>query len=79
MEHELKHLNMTVVNIDDILVFGKTEENHVTNLTAIIDKFSEPGLTLNDIKGQFLKKSVDFVGFILSEHGLQTNPEKVQL
>ena len=56
LEHELTCLDMVVVNIDDILVSGKTEVDHVTNLTAVLDKLSELGQILND-KKQSLKKS----------------------
>ena len=69
---------MPVVNIDDILVSGKTEAEHVSNLTAALDKLTELGLTLNIEKCNLFQTSLAYVGFILSGHGIKPNPEKIK-
>ena len=78
LENELKAINMTVVNIDDILVSGKNEAEHLSNLTDVLDKLTELGLTLNVKKCKFFQQSVEYVGFILNKNGIQTNPEKIK-
>ena len=69
---------MTVVNIDDILVSGKNDDEHFRNLELVLQKLTELSLTLNVKKCKFFQKSVEYVGFILSENGIQTNTEKVK-
>ena len=53
------------VYIDDILVFGKTEDEYVNNLEKILKRFVEKGITLNPDKCVFGKESVNFVGFVI--------------
>ena len=77
LAHELMHIEMTVVNIDDILISGKNDDEHERNLELVFEKLTDLGLTLNVKKCKFSQKYVEYVGFILSENGIQTNPEKV--
>ena len=77
LAHELMHIEMTVVNIDDILISSKNDDEHERNLELVFEKLTDLGLTLNVKKCKFFQKYVEYVGFILSEHGIQTNPEKV--
>ena len=78
LEQELRDIGMTVVNMDDILISGKDEEDHFKNLELVLQKLADLGLTLNVKKCKFFEKSIEYVGFILSENGIQTNPEKVK-
>ena len=75
---ELSHIPMTVVNIDDVLISGKTDEEHFANLHAACDKLLFLGATLNTKKCRFFQNSFEHVGFILSKHGIETNPDKVK-
>ena len=43
----------------------------------VFEKLTDLGLTLNVKECKFFQKYVEYVGFILSENGIQTNPEKV--
>ena len=64
---------MTVVNIDDILISGETDEQHVENLTL-----AELELTVNFSKCKSFVKEIEYAGFILSQHGIRTNPTKIK-
>ena len=61
-------LNMT----DDVLVFGKTAEEHHKNLIAVLDRLEEIGLTLNREKCEFYKKELTFYGLRFSSQGIST-------
>ena len=78
LEGEVKHVPLTVVNIDDILISGTDTPNHVSNVLAVLDRLTELGVTLNLDKCKFFQKEVEYVGFILGETGIRTNPEKVK-
>ena len=67
------------INIsDDIIVYGKTQEEHNTALHAVLRRFADSGLTLHPDKCELNKKSLTFFGFVFSAHGISPDPEKVK-
>ena len=48
--------------MDDILVFGKTTEEHDKHLEATLHKLQEANLTLNEEKCEFSKPAVEYLG-----------------
>lgn len=78
LEGALKDVPMTVVKIDDILVTGVDEEDHMRNLKSVLDILSNLELTLNKSKCRFNEKEVEYLGFILDKDGIRTNPDKVE-
>ena len=69
---------MTVVKIDDILISGVDEKDHLKNLASVLPILSNLGLTLNKSKCSFYQQEVEYLGFILDKNGLRTNTEKVK-
>ncbi|XP_075560013.1 uncharacterized protein LOC142591589 [Dermacentor variabilis] len=65
------------VVMDDILVWGKTRQEHDTNLTALLERCRERNLKLNKKKCQFLQASVRYMGHLLTAEGLSLDPERV--
>ena len=63
---------------DDILVSGKDDAEHLENLSRVFEKLTELGLTLKTSKCNFFQSSIEYVGFILNEHGISANPEKIR-
>ncbi len=47
---------------DDIIVFGRTEEEHDQSLHATLKRLEEAGLTLNVIKCTIKQTELDFFG-----------------
>lgn len=67
-----------VMNVwDDIIVFGKTPEEHSQNLRAALSRIKEAGLTLNKKKCKFKQDSIAFFGHIFSKEGIQADPKKI--
>ena len=67
-----------VINIsDDIIVFGKTSEDHNKSLLAVFNKLSQVGLTLNKGKCLFDQRSLPFFGFVFSDEGISPDLQKV--
>ncbi|KAK9675156.1 Reverse transcriptase (RNA-dependent DNA polymerase), partial [Popillia japonica] len=68
-----------VINVsDDILVFGKSQEEHDVALESVLERLKQSGLTLNERKCAFMKTSIHFLGFIFSDKGIAPDPKKVE-
>ena len=65
------------VYLDDVLVFGRTLEEHNHNLGRVFDRIRKAGLRLQPKKCVFAQLSVEYLGHLVSEKGIQTSPEKV--
>ena len=48
---------------DDIIVWGKSQEEHDTHLEALMERLSENNLTLNAAKCKFNEDSIWFYGY----------------
>ncbi|XP_041419675.1 uncharacterized protein LOC121393898 [Xenopus laevis] len=66
-----------IVYLDDIIVFGSTLEEHDIRLFNVLEHLRQEGLKLSLDKCKFARKSVRFVGHIVSADGVDTDPEKV--
>jgi hypothetical protein len=62
---------------DDIVVYSRSEEEHAEHLRLIFDAFAAAGLTLKEGKCEFLKESLDLLGFRISKEGVTVQQEKV--
>ena len=64
--------------IDDVLVYGKTEEEHSKRLQIVLEKLRQEGVTLNKQKCIFFSKSIQFLGHIIDEEGVKPDQEKLR-
>lgn len=63
---------------DDIVVHGKDTTEHDKRLEAVLARLQEKGLTLNIEKCQFNMAHIDFMGIVLSKHGIGLAEDKVK-
>ncbi|MBW0511630.1 hypothetical protein O181_051345 [Austropuccinia psidii MF-1] len=80
VNHILYHLLdiYVVVYLNDIMVFSKSAEEHVTHVSTVISRFKANGLFAKASKFLFHVSSVEYLGYIFSSEGLKMNQEKVQ-
>ena len=71
------HLNICLVYIDDLIVFSKSFEEHIRRLELVLHRLGECGLKLAPQKCEFFKRKVKYVGHVVSEQGIEADPEKV--
>ena len=64
--------------MDDILVYGRTTEEHDERLVRVLHKLRQAGLTLNRDKCQFSQTQVKFLGQVIDGSGVRPDPEKVR-
>ena len=62
---------------DDIIVYGKTQQDHDAALHAVLAVLHQKGLTINRSKLDLNKKSIEYFGFMFSEAGLSPTPGKI--
>ena len=67
-----------LVYLDDVLVIGRSFEQHLENLESVLKAISDAGLKLKLAKCQFAQSTVDFLGFTISDSGLAPDPKKVE-
>ena len=63
---------------DDIVVHGKTTEDHNRNPVALLNRLQERNLTLNKDKCKIVMNQIVFMGLLLNKHGVKPTEEKVQ-
>ncbi|XP_053085641.1 uncharacterized protein K02A2.6-like [Pangasianodon hypophthalmus] len=63
--------------LDDILVTGRTEAEHLENLDAVLGRLEEFGLHVEKGKCDFFKDSLEYLDHIIVAEGLHKSPEKV--
>ena len=72
------HLNWCIIYLDDVIVFSKTPEEHIAQLEAVFKKISDAGLKLKPSKCEFFKKRIHYLGHIVSNKGIETDPKKIE-
>jgi hypothetical protein len=77
MLSQLSGLQNIKVAIDDIMVYGKTVEEHDAALESLLARLTEMEITLNKSKCEFRKESIEFFGMLISKEGIQ--PKKGKL
>lgn len=71
------HLDICFIYLDDLIIFSKTYEEHVERLEKIFQRLREVNLKLSPKKCEFFKKKVKYVGNIVSEEGIEPDPDKI--
>ncbi len=67
-----------LVYLDDVIVYSSTFEQQLIRLQEVLTRIKDAGLKLNPNKCHFFKKSVSYLGHVVSEEGVATDPEKIR-
>ena len=66
------------VYVDDMLVKSKDEANHLDDLKETFGTLRKYNMKLNPAKCVFVVTSGKFLGFMVSQWGIEANPDKVK-
>ena len=64
--------------LDDIIVTGKTETDHLTNLQRTLERLKESGFRLRKSKCSFFQSSVVYLGHVIDKDGIRPLTNKVE-
>lgn len=78
MESVVAGLEGVIVYLDDLIAFGRTEEEHGLRLSALLQRLKEYDILLNTQKCLIGVKSLDFLGHQLSVNGIKPTENRMQ-
>lgn len=80
MERCMGDLNLRdcLIYLDDIIIFSSTFEEHLERLEAVFSRLKQHNLKLRADKCEFMKSRVTYLGHLVSENGIETDPEKTE-
>ena len=67
-----------IAYLDDIMVVGRTFDEHLDNLSEVFKRLRENNFHLRLEKCHFFCSSVEYLGHVVSANGVQPSPDKVK-
>ena len=67
-----------VIYLDDIIVYSKTDEEHLAHLRKVFKKCRKYGLSLNPKKTLFGLQEGKLLGHIISKEGIKIDPKRIE-
>lgn len=79
MESVLRGLNWEtcLVYLDDVIIFGRTFDEHKNRLEEVFKRFRNANLKLAPKKCQLFQNKVRYLGHIVTKNGVAADPDKV--
>ncbi|PIO77827.1 reverse transcriptase [Teladorsagia circumcincta] len=71
-------LDGTAAYLDDILVTGRTIDEHNTRLDAVFQRIQDYGFRVRLEKCSFLQTQIKYLGFVINAQGRRPDPDKVK-
>lgn len=68
---------IVIIYLDDIICSSKTFQEQLDNLEIVFKRLTEANLKLNPKKCVLFQKQVIFLGHVINENGVGTDPQKI--
>ena len=72
----LKDFPFTTAYLDDIIIFSKTPQEHLSHIRMVFKKLKLANLSMKKSKCSFFSKEIQYLGYILSATGIRPLPAK---
>ena len=69
--------HFAIAYLDDIIIFSKTEEEHLQHLKIIFERLCEASLKLIRSKCSFVKMHPEYLGSLILEKGIELMLDKL--
>src|SRR5256886_9126577 len=70
--------DFVVVYLDDLNVYSRSFDEHLSHLRDVFDRLRQAGLKLNPEKCKFVTSELVFLGHVIDSQGIRTDPEKIE-
>ena len=79
MQNMLGELNLTycIIYLDDVIVYGRTEEEHLERLRIVLERFREFNLKLKPSKCSFFQSEIVYLVHHVSKEGICPSDENI--
>ncbi len=77
MNKLLRHKKFIKVYLDDLLIFSKTEEQHIEDIKTVINLLHQNNISINFTKSFFFKTIIKFLGNIISSEGISPDTSRI--
>lgn len=78
LNNVLKNLEeVTLVYLDDILIFSENEEDHFKHVNDVITKLYDSNIRINFEKSKFFKIELEYLGVIINIEGIKPDIKKL--
>lgn len=67
-----------LVYMDDIIIFSTSLQEHLINLSMILESLKKYNMRIQLDKCEFLRKEVAFLGHVVTPQGVKPNPDKIK-
>ncbi|GKE25372.1 putative reverse transcriptase domain-containing protein, partial [Tanacetum coccineum] len=67
-----------IVFTDDILIYSKTQEEHVEHLRLVLELLKKEKLFAKFSRCEFWLREVQFLGHVINGNGIHVNPSKIE-
>jgi len=64
--------------VDDVIVFSEDENAHIRHVDCVLKSLHDANMRVSSQKARFFKESVSFLGFIVTNNGATTDPDKIR-
>ena len=78
MDGILQGIPHCICYLDDILVTGRTDDDHIRNLNTVFQRLQKHGVRLHPEKCYLFQDSVEYLGHTINAEGVHTTNKKVQ-
>lgn len=68
-----------LVYLDDIIIVGRDFDDHLKKLAKVFERLRGANLKLSPNKCSFFKRQVNYLGHVISERGVETDPGKTEV
>ena len=72
----LKDFPFAIAYLDDIIIFSKTPQEHLSNIQMVFEKLKSANLSMKKSKCSFFSKEIQYLRHILSATGIRPLPAK---
>lgn len=74
----LEYESFAIAYLDDIIIFSKSFEEHLEHISTILRVLQGANLKINQEKSVFCKKELKYLGHVVGNGGIRTDPDKVK-